>query len=352
MGMGNAADSRRLENSHYPVGALVMDPLPPGQIAAFARLTERLGFGTLWVPEDCYFNAGISTAAICLAATSRIPVGIGITSAMVRHPAVLAMELATLAGAFPGRLMPGIGLGTPLILRQLGLEPRSSLQAVRECLTAVSRLLAGEEVTERGQYFQLERVRLAHPLPEPVPLYAGAMGPKMLQLSGEIADGCIIGVTATPDIVRWSRGQIAAGAARAGRPFDQPCPVFVLYAVAPDRALARGVMRGTLAFLMSVFPRNPYTERYGCADELERIVARGGPEAVAREMPEAWLDDFAVAGAPEECAERIARYLQAGATSVILAPQPAEQYESILELTAREVFPRLRETLREGATQS
>lgn len=349
--MGNLGDARWPRHGRHPVGALVMDPLPPGQIAAFARLTEQLGFAELWVPEDCYFNSGIATAAICLGATARIPVGIGITPAMVRHPAVLAMELTTLAGAFPDRLIPGIGLGTPMILRQMGLEPRSSLHAVRECLAAVRRLLTGEELTERGQYFRFERVRLVHPAPT-LPLYAGAMGPKMLQLSGEIADGSIIGITATPEIVRWSREQIAAGAARAGRPFNHACPVFVLYAVSSDRALARGVMRGTLAFLMSVFPRNPYTERHGCAAELERLVARGGAEAVAREMPEAWLDDFAVAGAPDECAERIARYLRAGATSVILAPQPADQYAATLELTARAVLPQLGEHVREGATPS
>lgn len=350
--MGDSGHPGEAGAGRSPVGALVMDPLPPAQIAPFAQLAERLGFGELWVPEDYFFNAGIATAAICLGATRRIPVGIGIASAVVRHPAVLAMELATLAGAYPGRLMPGIGLGTPICLRQMGLEPRSSLTAVRECLTVVRRLLAGEEVSLQGQSCQLDRVRLVHPLPGPIRLYTGAMGPKMLQLCGEIADGNVMGVTATPDIVRWSRGQIEAGARRAGRAIDHDCPVFVLYAVAPDRNVARAGIRGMLAFLFSVFPRNAYTEHYGCADELERILARGGAEAVAREMPEAWLDDFAVAGEPDECAERIDRYLQAGATSVVVAPMPAEQYAATLELTAREVFPRLRHPLGEGVTQS
>jgi alkanesulfonate monooxygenase SsuD/methylene tetrahydromethanopterin reductase-like flavin-dependent oxidoreductase (luciferase family) len=234
----------------------------------------------------------------------------------------------------------------------MGLEPRSPLSAVRECVTTVRRLLAGEEVSQQGQLFRLDRVRLVHPLPGPLPIYTGAMGPKMLQLCGEIADGNIIGVTATPDIVRWSCEQIAAGARRAGRPLAHACPVFVLYAVAHDRAVARKAVRGTLAFLMSVFPRNAYTEHYGCADELERIVARGGPAAVAQEMPEAWLDDFAVAGAPDECAERFGCYLSAGATSVVIAPQPADQYVATLELTAREVFPRLRQSIRKGAVRT
>lgn len=331
-----------MNSGGWSVGVLVMDPLPPRQIVPFARLTEELGFGELWVPEDFFFNASISTAAICLTATERIPVGIGIAAAMVRHPAVLAMEIATLAGAFPGRLMPGIGLGTPFCLRQMGLQPRSSLAAVRECLTVVRRLLAGEEITTQGHLFQLDRVRLIHPLPRPIRLYTGAMGPKMLQLCGEIADGNIIGITATPEIVRWSRGRIEEGARRAGRAFAHDCPVFALYAVAEDRNVARAAIRSTLAFLFSVYPRNAYTEHYGCADELERILARGGLQAIAHEMPEAWLDDFAIAGAPDECAERIDRYLDAGATSVVIAPQPVEEYAGALQLTAREVLPRLR----------
>jgi len=339
-------------DGRWPVGALVMDPLPPAQIAPFARLAEDLGFGELWVPEDCFFNSGIATAAIGLGTTKHIPVGIGIASAVVRHPAILAMEIATLAGAFPGRLMPAIGVGTPLTLKQIGLNPGSPLTAVRECLTAIRRLLDGEQVTENGASFRFDSVRLVHPPAEPLRLYTGAMGPKMLQLSGEIADGNVIGITATPGIVRWSLEQVAEGARRAGRTPDHRCPVFALYSAARDRALARERARGTLAFLMSVFPRNPYTEHYGCADEVERILAHGGPAAMARDMPEAWLDDFTIAGDVDECAERIDRLLDAGASSVILAPQPADEYADMLRLTAQEVFPRLKSTMRKGATPS
>src|SRR5215210_2513018 len=101
---------------------------------------ERAGFGEVWLSEDYFFSGGVSAAAVALAATERIPVGLGVVSAMSRHPALLAMEIATLDRAFPGRLMPAVGLGVPGWLEQMGLKPRSALGAVRECVTAVRTL--------------------------------------------------------------------------------------------------------------------------------------------------------------------------------------------------------------------
>ncbi len=324
-----------------PVGTLIMTSTAPEQLAPLARLTEELGFGELWVAEDYFFHGGVAAAAICLGATERIPVGIGILSSVVRHPAVAAMEIATLARAFPGRLMPGFGLGVPFWIGQMGLTPPSQLAAVRECLSSVRRLLAGEELTEVGKHVTFDHVRLAHPLSEPLRVYSGLMGPKMLQLSGEVADGNIIGAMAPLEYVSWSREQMAIGAARAGRELNARCPMLALYAVGPERRQVKDSIRGVLGFYLSVFPRNAFTEIYGCADELEALVAQGGAEAVAREMPDRWVDDFTISGEPDECAARIRAYLDAGVDSVVLAPQPADRSAEIFELTAREVLSRI-----------
>src|SRR5579871_573812 len=96
-----------------PVGLVLGSLLPPEDLRAAARAGEDLGFGQLWMAEDCFFAGAISGAAIVLSATERIPVGLGIVNAMVRHPALLAMELATLGRTSPGRLVPAIGLGLP-----------------------------------------------------------------------------------------------------------------------------------------------------------------------------------------------------------------------------------------------
>src|SRR5919202_6603186 len=130
--------------ARIPVGLVLGSQLPPEQIASTARLGEELGFDELWLAEDYFFTGGISGAAAALGATERIPVGLGIVSAMVRHPAALAMEIATLARIHPGRLRPGIGLGVPSWVRQMRLMPRSRVGAMRECVSSLRRLLAGE----------------------------------------------------------------------------------------------------------------------------------------------------------------------------------------------------------------
>src|SRR5258708_31066852 len=102
---------------------------------------ERIGFDELWLVEGYFFMGAISAATAALSATERLPVGIGIVSAMVRHPAVLAMEIATVARMYPGRFRPGIGLGAPAWLDQMGLRPKAQLTALRDCPTAASRYL-------------------------------------------------------------------------------------------------------------------------------------------------------------------------------------------------------------------
>jgi alkanesulfonate monooxygenase SsuD/methylene tetrahydromethanopterin reductase-like flavin-dependent oxidoreductase (luciferase family) len=325
-----------------PVGVLIMSTTPPAQIPRLATSAERLGFRQLWVAEDYFFLGGIAAAAMCLGATERLPVGIGIMSALARHPAVTAQELATLVGAYPGRLMPGIGLGVPGWVEQMGLTPASSLTAIRECVQSLRTLLGGETLSVEGKQFAFREVRLTHPPADPPPLLTGAMQPKSLELSGEIADGNVIGAMAPVEYVAWSLERIAAGAARAGRTGLKPMtPLFALYNCGPDRAAARAELRGTLAFYLAVWPRNAFTEMVGCVEELEDMVARGGAETVAREMPDEWIDRFAIAGDPDECAARLAAYIAAGADCVVLAPYDGARSAELFETAARDVLPRL-----------
>src|SRR5690606_31448580 len=122
-----------------------------------------------------------------------------------------AMEVATLARTFPGRLVPGVGHGVQDWMGQAGVRVASPLTLLREHTTALRRLLAGEEVTTSGRYVTLDRVRLDWPPTEPVPLWLGGVGPRSLALAGELGDGLILANALTPDDVRG-----AAEAARGG----------------------------------------------------------------------------------------------------------------------------------------
>jgi alkanesulfonate monooxygenase SsuD/methylene tetrahydromethanopterin reductase-like flavin-dependent oxidoreductase (luciferase family) len=324
-----------------PVGLVLGSALAPEEIGETARLGERLGFSELWLAEDYFFTGGISGAAIALAATERLPVGLGIVSAMVRHPAVLAMEISTLSRAYPGRLLPGIGLGVPAWVEQMGLTPRSQLGAMRECVTSVRRLLAGEELTQTGASFSFDNVQLTYPAQEQPPVYMGVIGPKMLELSGEVADGTIGSVLASPQYVTWARERIAAGRTKAGRSGHHPFAAFAMFLVDGDGAAAKREIRKAMAFYLAAMPSNAMTEVYGIKEAAIEL-AKGGPEAVEREMPDEWVEDLVIAGEPDECAEKIRRFLAAGADSVVLFPVGAERTREMVELAAATVLPQVR----------
>jgi alkanesulfonate monooxygenase SsuD/methylene tetrahydromethanopterin reductase-like flavin-dependent oxidoreductase (luciferase family) len=325
-----------------PVGLVLGSALAPETLPALARQAEDAGFGELWFAEDYFFTGGISSAAAALSATERIPIGLGVVSAMVRHPALLAMEIATLDRMFPGRLHPGIGTGVPAWMRQMGVKPRSPLSALRESVGSVRRLLDGEEVSLDGRCFQLDRVRLTHPPRTRVPLYMGVLAPKAMQLSGEIADGNVLSVLASPAYVRWARERVAAGMREAGRDDERRMVTFAFVSVGPDGAAAKAALRKPMSFYLAADGGNALTDAAGISEELDAMLAGGdGAAAVEREMPAAWIDELAVAGEPDECAERIRRLLDAGSDSVVLFPvgdgDPADTVRAIADAVLPEV---------------
>ena len=326
--------------SSIEIGLVLGSQNAPEHIAALARLGESSGFDELWIAEDYFFTGGIACAAAALAATERIPVGLGVVSAMVRHPAVLAMECSSLARMFPGRFRPGIGLGLPSWVQQMGLYPRSQLSAVRECVGSLRELLDGATVDRQGASFAFDRVQLAYPA-APVPIYTGALGPRMMELSGSIADGTVGSIFASVEYVRWARELIAAGRAAARRSGHHPFACFAICCIDLDGERARETLRPIMAFYLSVLAASPLIETYGIREELAALLA-GGIDNLAAEMPDRWLRDLAIAGDPEECAVQIERLVEAGSDSVDLFPLPAERSQAIIEIAATELLPRIR----------
>lgn len=322
------------------IGFVLGSAVPPERLVSGAVTADSGGFDELWLAEDYFFTGGISAAALVLASTQRLRVGLGIVSAVVRHPAVLAMEIATLSRVHPGRLIAGVGLGVPGWIKQMGLYPPSSLGAMREAVTSVRRLLSGEEITEDGQVFSFDKVKLTYPEDTTTPLHMGVSGPKMLHLSGEIADGTIMSVASSHEYVRYARKQIDAGRAAAGRTDDHRLTVFALYSVAADETAARDAVKAPLAFYKSNGP-NTLTDVHGSSDVLADMISRGGYETILAEMPESWIDDLTIAGTPEQCAEKIRAFHEVGADSVALFPMPTDRVDELMRITADEVLPLL-----------
>ncbi|MFF5359951.1 LLM class flavin-dependent oxidoreductase [Streptomyces scabiei] len=269
----------------------------PEGLPEFARRAEALGVDDLWVVEDLGWNGGVSAAAVALGATQRLRVGIGIAPAPLRSPALLAMELATLARVFPGRLVAGIGHGVREWMAQVGVAPRSPLALLEETITSVRALLRGERVDLEGREVRLDGVKLVHPPTEVPSVVAGVVRTRSLELSGRVADGTLIAEGHGPRDLARIRELTAKGAAG-----DHTLTVFAFACVGDDPdAVARTL--------------HPHTEGHG-----------------------AWLgrpqdEVFTVSGDAAGAAAGIRALAEAGADTVVLrfvGEDPLGQLEAVL----------------------
>jgi 5,10-methylenetetrahydromethanopterin reductase len=302
------------------VGVMVHREVPPADVRTFAGGIERLGFDELWVVEDCFWTSGIANAALALGATERIAVGIGILPAVLRNRALAAMELATLAGAYPGRLTAGFGTGVPAWMKQVGAYPPSPLAALELTLRDTRALLAGETVSRDG----LDDVRLVFPPAQPPALLAGLTGPKGLAMAGRVADGAILSEGSSPRFVESARAQLREARIEPGEP---RLVVYALLNVDPDGARAREAMRARVAEWIAGHRRR--------ANFAAASFAADVPDPLTpADVRDAWIDELAVAGTPDDCAAAVRRLAEAGADSIVLVP-PREDADRQLALAAQ-----------------
>ncbi|WP_051764845.1 LLM class flavin-dependent oxidoreductase [Streptomyces sp. NRRL F-5135] len=261
----------------------------PEDLAAFAAAAEDLGVDDVWVVEDLAWAGSVSSATIALAATERLRIGIGIVPAPLRNPALLAMELATLARVYPGRLIAGIGHGVADWMAQVGAASPAKLALLEETITAVRGLLSGERTTVDGRAVRVDGVRLVHPPAVPPPLVAGVVRPRSLELSGRVADGTVMAEGQGPKAIEAALAAIARGRAAADAPRPHELVVFTHLCV---------------------------------HDDPDRVATATAP--VVEEYT-AWLgvppqDVFLAAGDAPAAARRIADLWGAGAGTVVLRP--------------------------------
>ncbi|PPG88533.1 LLM class flavin-dependent oxidoreductase [Rathayibacter rathayi] len=310
-------------SSDSTVGVLLPRDLPAAEVLDYARRSEELGFDELWVVEDLGFRGGIAQAGAVLAATERIVVGIGILPAAVRTTAFTAMELGTLAELFPGRIHAGIGHGMPHWMRGLGVWPQSPLTLLKEQFDAIRSLLTGEHTARSGRYVRMDDLALESPPAVVPPLLAGVRGPKSLALAGRIADGAVLAEPVTPEYLAVARHHLGD----SGR--------IVAYAVAAvddDPAAARDAVHPGLEWIGEP-DWAPHIEPLPFADDFARLRAASADRtAFVRDLPDTWLDQLAVVGAPEGARRRIAQLHAAGASSVVLMPSGPDPLRAMEQL--------------------
>jgi alkanesulfonate monooxygenase SsuD/methylene tetrahydromethanopterin reductase-like flavin-dependent oxidoreductase (luciferase family) len=292
-GVGGGWHHERMTTSSRRVGAIFLPDYPPEQLREYVRAAEAAGIDELWLWEDCFKEAAFGSAAAALAWTDRLRVGIGIAPMPLRNVALTAMEIATVDRMFPGRLIPGVGHGVLWWMGQVGARVASPLTLMREYVPALRSLLAGENVSTAGRYITLDDVQLEWPPVTPPRVFAAAEGPKTLGVSGEVADGTVLTGGTGVEQVTAAHDLIAQGRAAAGRDGANEIVVYVAVAFGADaeqRAAAK-------------------LEEWGMPGQTDRILL----------------------GDPEQVAEAVARFHDAGADAVILQPLAQDDQREFLD---------------------
>ena len=303
-----------------------------------ANLAEQRGYEMVWVPEGSGRDS-LTQCTFLAAHTTSIKLATGILPIYYRTPMLTAMSAAGLGTLSGGRFILGLGVGhRPSVEGAHGIPFRRPLARMRETITLARRLLDGEQVSLAGRVFNVGSASLGAAAPEHrVPIYVAALGPQMLELTGELADGVLLNWTASR-YLEQAIHHLHEGARRAGRdPSEVDVAGYVRVAVSDDLDDARASLREQIARYAS----NPFYHNFfrdmGFGEEMaaaEQAMGRGDMNAAAAAISQEMQDQVAVVGAAAECRTEIERRRSLGLSLPVVAPftvdEARESYRRVI----------------------
>lgn len=297
----------------------------------YVRYAEQRGFEAVWQAESRLVRDAIVPMAAYAAVTERIKIGSGVINNWTRNIGLLAATFLTLDDLAPGRIICGLGAWWDPLAKNVGIERRKPLQAMRETIEVMRRLLNMETVTFHGEFHHVDGIELdvVHGRKEPrdVKLMIGATGGKMMELAGEIADGAVLNYCVPPEYNDEAMHQLEAGAKRAGRKIDDiDRPQLIVCSVDPDREKAIDTTRGLLCQYLAQQPH--IAKASGVSEDVvKKIQAILGWPATHEQIekakylvPEDLIHRITASGTPDEARAKVDEYLKRGATCPILYP--------------------------------
>ncbi len=347
----------------FRIGVMQLTMEPLAEILGHARALDRHGFDTIWLAEaypwwrkhamECRSATAISP--LIAHETERLTIGWGIISPFTRHPITVAMDARVMAeAAGDDRFLLGFG-ASRIFMKEIGADDVKPLNPTRDSVRIVRGILGGEQFDYEGPAFTAHVPALAAETEAPrgaVPIYIAGTGPRMQQYAGEEGDGLLTASITTPEFVRYSRKNMAAGAAKTGRDPDQiDVGCTIVASIHEDRATGREGAREIAGMYLANKVQNiqgsadVLLELAGLSQEEIRPVAeameRGGRRAAAAAVSDEILTKCQpIAGTPADCVAAIEAYREAGCTHIMLELW-GEDRERQIELFASQVLPRL-----------
>ena len=303
-----------------PVRHAISLPVPPDMNASLevARRAEALGYESAWLADtsgpDPFVLAGALSQTI-----STMRIGIAVSPAYTRTPAVFAAMSGALAQLMPGRFILGLGCSSETIVdRWNGVPFEKPLARVRETVSLVRSMLKGERTSFKGKTVRSDGFRLTSAPPQPVPIYVGALKPPMLRLAGEVGDGVAVNLFPARALPRMI-AEMAAGAAKAGKSAaDREIVCRFQTWVTDDAKGARAVLRRFMAGYFTTSVYNAFAEWCGFEEEaraMREAWAKRDREKTETAFTDEMIDAITLIGTATHCRDRVAEFVDAGLTT-------------------------------------
>lgn len=296
-----------------------------------AQWAETAGFQSVWVGESRLTVDAMVPISLIAAGTSRIKVGSGVLPYRTRNVALLALAFKTLEMLAPGRIRLGLGAWWEPLASQTGLPNIKPLKAMREIVTVVSNLLKGETVTYQGEFVNVDRIRFDGPSDDErrvyqIPIFIGAVRPRMVELAGEVAEGVLLDFLLPPSYTVAAIKQAELGAKKADKSFCSfQVPQLIGYLA--DDTHPEDTIKECKAFLTQYIAQQPHIAEYCGADPdlVERVrceakwpATKLEIENAMRHVPDSLVRSVTACGTISQALSKIEEWVDAGCSEPIL----------------------------------
>ena len=297
----------------------------------YVRYAEQRGFEAVWQAESRLVRDAIVPMAAYAAVTEHIKVGSGVINNWTRNIGLLAATFLTLDDLAPNRIICGIGAWWDPLAKNVGIDRKKPLTAMKETVIVMRKLLNLERVTFHGEFLHVDGIELdvVHGRREPrnVPIMIGATGDKMMEMTGEIADGCVMNYCVAPEYNDGALELLDKGARKAGRTLeDIDRPQLIVCSVDHDHDKAIDYTKMLLCQYMAQQPH--IAKASGVSNEVvQEIQSTLGWPATKEQInkakhlvPDMLVDKITASGTPSEARAKVAEYVKRGCTCPILYP--------------------------------
>ncbi|MEZ4769717.1 MAG: LLM class flavin-dependent oxidoreductase [Caldilineales bacterium] len=296
-----------------------------------SKYAEAKGFEAVWQAESRLVRDAIVPMAAFAAHTTKLKVGSGVINNWTRNIGLLAATFLTLDDLAPDRVICGIGAWWDPLARKVGIERRKPLLAMRETVTVLRELLTLQEVTFHGEFHNVDGIRLdvvhGRKTPRNVPIYIGATGMQMMELTGEIADGAVLNYLVAPKYNLEAMDALERGAKKAGKRIDDiDRPQLMICSVDTDRKKA---LDGARKMMTQYLGQQPHLMKASgvsqeLLDEIHQVLTWPATdeeiEGAMHLVPDDVVQMCTASGSPEEVKAKVREYIDHGCTCPILYP--------------------------------